>query len=152
MTTKDRFQGDPALFLDENGSYLLFKGGQPVMDQGLQNTVSISLHTKLGWWGNYLLKNESQKIGSDYEETLLQPIVDISSVSNIEKSSDNALKWMKDVKLASKITSEASNPTSHRLNNIISIKPVGSDVQKFLVTENSINWINQAQFPAHGEI
>ena len=152
MTTKNRFQGDPALFLGPNGSRLEFKGGQPVMDAGLQNAVTISLFTKPGWWGNTLFKNPSQQIGSDYEATLAEPIVDISSVNNVETSAKKAVKWMKDVRLADKIESEAINPTANIIDNTIKISPVGSDVQEFLVQKNSINWINQALFPASEEI
>lgn len=148
---KNRFQGDPRIFIDPDGSYLIFKGGQPVMDQGFENAVVISLFTAPGWWGNTLLKNESEKIGSDYEATLREPIVDISSVGNVEQSAKNALKWMKDVGLASKIESFATNPEDNRKNNIVGITPAGEDVQTFLVTENSINWLNQANFPAHKE-
>lgn len=149
---KNRFQGDPALFMDEDGSYLLFKGGQPVMDQGIENTVKISLFTRPGWWGNVLFKKDSEKLGSDYEEKLSKPIVNISSVSDVEKSAENALAWMKAVRLADKIESDAVNTSGNRIDNVIKISPVGKDVQTFLVTENSINWINQARFPAHGEL
>jgi phage gp46-like protein len=56
------YDGDPRIFMDDgDGSYLLFKGGQPVMDSGLENAVFISLFTTLdppesvlGWCGNYL--------------------------------------------------------------------------------------------------
>jgi phage gp46-like protein len=152
MTIKNRFQGDPALFLGPNGSRLIFQGGQPIMDQGLQNAVTISHFTKPGWWGNTLFKKPSQKIGSDYEDTLAEPIVDISSVNNVETSSKNCIKWMKDVRLADKIESEAINPTANIIENTVRISPVGSDVQEFLVQKNSINWINQALFPASEEI
>jgi hypothetical protein len=44
------FQGDPRLFLDKNGAYIAFSGGQPVMDRGFENVVLI------------LLKNTSDQI------------------------------------------------------------------------------------------
>ena len=41
----DRFQGDPRLVLTEEGSEIIWKGGQPVLDQGVENVVLIDLFT-----------------------------------------------------------------------------------------------------------
>jgi hypothetical protein len=56
-----KYQGDPALFLQGAGSELIWRGGQSIMDQGLENIVVILLFTTLepktsplGWYGNYL--------------------------------------------------------------------------------------------------
>ena len=70
----NNYQGDPRLFLDENGSYLKFKGGQPVMDKGLENMVYIKLFTSKGWAGNTLFSNPANHIGSDFELSLEAPI------------------------------------------------------------------------------
>ena len=44
----DNFQGEPKIFVDKNGAFTKYKGGQPIMDAGLENTVLISLGTKPG--------------------------------------------------------------------------------------------------------
>ena len=41
----NNYEGDPKLFIDENGSYLKFENGQPVMDQGFENFALIQLLT-----------------------------------------------------------------------------------------------------------
>ena len=70
----DIYQGDPRLFLDSDGSFLKFTGGQPVMDRGLENIVLISLFTRPGWPGNVLFQDENQKIGSDFLDIANQSI------------------------------------------------------------------------------
>ena len=149
MTTFDYLQGDPALFLGRNGSNIIFKGGQPVTDQGIHNAIFISLFTKPGWWGNILTKEESKKIGSDFTEVSSRPIVDLTSINDIKQSADRALKWMSDVGLAeSEVT--VINPNAQTVQVDIKIKPPGKDVEELRVSFNGLNWQAQAKFPAEG--
>ena len=48
----NRFQGDVAVSITEDGAKMKFINGQPVMDQGLENAVLISLFTKKGYFEN----------------------------------------------------------------------------------------------------
>lgn len=148
MTTKyDRFQGDPAVFIDEDGAYMVFKGGQPVMDQGIENAVKISLFTKPGWWGNALETEDSKKIGSDYELVALEAIT-IDSPSRIEEAINRALKWMIKTKLA-KFDVTVINTNDHRLDTKIIVEIPGKDIQEFIITKNGLLWKAQAQYPAN---
>jgi phage gp46-like protein len=142
-----RFQGDPAVKITENGAKMKFTDGQPVMDQGIENAVQISLFTKPGWWGNSLVKNTNQKIGSEFEKQRV--IVDVDTLNDVRNDANEALKWMLDVNLASQINVVVNNPDLNHINTYIQIKPPGQDIQELLFYNNGINWINQSLNPAH---
>ena len=148
MTVYNRFQGDLAISISEDGAKMKFINGQPVMDQGLENAVLISLFTKKGYWGNALITEESKKIGSDVEVTSLEPIVSIQSVNNMSDAIDIALKWMTDTKLSHENEITVTNPNSNNLRATIKITPPGRDSQTLLFLKNGLNWIAQSQNPA----
>jgi hypothetical protein len=139
-----RFQGDPYLVMTDDGVDMPFIGGQPVMDQGFENQVNISLLTKEGWAGNALLVNDNEKIGSDFIEVANGPIT-LSTLSDLEKSAKKALAS----EAFGDVESFTSNPTSQRLDIINTITPLGSDSQIFTATRNGQNWLAQAFNPAH---
>lgn len=145
--TYNRFQGDPAIKITENGATIEFIGGQPIMDQGLNNAVLISLFTKNGWWGNVLEKDENKKIGSEYEKQ--RTIIDIKTINDIRDAAEKALQWMKNIKLSSKIDVSVSNPISNQIFTKITIHPPGTDKKELLFIKNGLNWISQAINPAH---
>lgn len=144
----DRYQGDPKLILDENGADLVFKGGQPEMDRGLENAALISLHTREGWAGNIFFRKPEEQIGSNYEDTLDDPIT-LSAFNNVRNASIAALQWMIDSNVASAIESKVSNPTGKRIDTVILIKPPSQDPLILLETKNGINWISQKLDPAN---
>lgn len=146
MIANNRFQGDPAVDITPDGACMTFRGGQPVMDGGFHNAVLISLFTKPGWWGNSLETEESKKIGSNYERNRV--IQDIQTINDIVDDAKQALKWMIDKNIAEKIEIEAVNTKLNNLDIKILIKPLGSTIQEFLLTENGLSWINQALNPA----
>jgi len=139
----DLYQGDPRLVLTENGSKIVFKGGQTVMDKGIENLALISLFTRQGWAGNTLFTDPNQKIGSDFIDASLEPIT-LTSLNNVR---DAALKAL-DSPLFGEVEIEVSNPTSYQLKVDITIKPPGEDPQSIILLKNGINWISQATDPA----
>jgi hypothetical protein len=46
----DRTQGDPKITMENDGADLVFRGGQPVMDSGLENAILISLFSGAEWF------------------------------------------------------------------------------------------------------
>ena len=148
----NRLAGDPAVKITEDGAKMKFINGQPVMDQGLENAVLISLFTKKGYWGNALITEESKKIGSDVEKTALEPIVSIQSINNMTDAIDKALGWMVDTKLSQEIEITVTNPSSNNLRASIKITPPGRDSQTLLFLKNGLNWIGQALNPASGRL
>jgi phage gp46-like protein len=144
----DRFQGDPKLFMSVDGSYMVFKGCQPIMDGGLENVVFISLFTKPGWSGNILFDDPNERIGSDFEEAANQPFT-LESFTDMRNAANAALKWMVDSGLASTVDVTVRNPTGNILEVIILIQPPTDDVQALLLTKNGQNWIIQTVDPAY---
>lgn len=138
------YEGDPRLFLSENGSTMDFRDGQPVMDRGLENFVLICLFTREGWPGNILFKDPNQKIGSDFELVAQEPITS-TSLSNLEAAAKRAL----DQPVLGEIMVAVTNPVSHRLDVSIFIQPPGGDLQAFLLTKNGLNWTFQVLDPAN---
>jgi len=143
MTTLN-YQGDPKIFLDKNGAYLDFRGGQPIMDQGLENAALISLFTKKGWHGNIFL-SDGEKIGSDFQEIATKTIT-ASSLENINQEAIKAL----DKPFFGDVSAETINPLNYRINTEILIKPPGYDSGVIQLEKNGENWIFQKINPAHG--
>jgi phage gp46-like protein len=142
-----RFSGDPAIKITPDGARMKFRGGQPEMDQGLDNYVQISLFTRRGWWGNTLLTDPNQKIGSDFAKP--EPVIDVQTINTKRDNARIALKAMTDSKLASKIDITVTNPRLDYIKTDIKIYPPGQDIQELLFLKNGINWIYQATNPAY---
>jgi hypothetical protein len=139
----DIFQGDPRLFLTGNGSKLIFKAGQPIMDKGLENFVLISLFTRPGWFGNSFVR-ERYHIGSEFENALNAPIT-VDSLNNIQIAAEKALASSK----IGDIVVEVSNPINFRLDVKITITPPGLQPINFLLSKDGINWFFQKSDPAY---
>lgn len=146
MTT-NIFQGDLRLILSENGSELLFIGGQPVMDGGIENVALISLFTSQGWAGNELFRNPDQKIGSDFEQSTRQPIT-FQALNDIRDAAEKALADP----VFGEVVVEVSNPIDHIIEVNILIKPPGQDVQQLALSKYSDNWRVQAISPANERV
>jgi phage gp46-like protein len=134
----DRYSGDPRIILTANGADLDYRGGQPVMDRGLENCILISLFTREGWAGNAFLPTE-RRMGSDYEKTCRGAIT-LSKLADVENSAERALSS----KAFGTVKAEASNPTADHLNVEVS---VGSGGALSLTRERSL-WAAQISDPA----
>jgi hypothetical protein len=141
------FSGDPYLTLGVDGSELHYKGGQPVMDQGIENQALIALFTSKGWAGNALFEDINQQIGSDFIEAANQPIT-LQSLVDIEQAALRALESP----LFGNITVTVTNPESSIIKVEITIEPPGQDSAIIILTRNGLNWQAQASNPAHERI
>ena len=141
------YQGDPKIYIDENGADLRFVGGQPVMDAGLENSATISLFTDLGWWGNDLVTADAEKIGSEFESIASQPITS-TSFADTESAAADALAWYTSIGLAESVDVEASNPSARKVAVTVQIVPPAGDTLILQSIKNGINWINQKLDPA----
>lgn len=106
----DRFQGDPAIMVTQAGAEMSVQGGQPVMDQGVQNPAFIGLFTGKGWCGNIYLP-ESQQIGSDFEAQSEKPITR-QSLIDIKNAAERALAG----DLFGDVVATVTNPVADALN------------------------------------
>ncbi len=143
----DRFSGDPKLILTVDGADMVIKGGQPVMDQGLENAALISLFTKPDWPGNFLIEDEEQQPGSDFEE-ISKGIINLDYLNNVRQSAEKALTNG----AFGKKTIDVFNPTSKNVRINIIIDPPGVDIEELILTKNGPNWISQKNNPAHKRI
>jgi phage gp46-like protein len=148
----DNYQGDPYITIDEDGANLTFRGGQYLMDQGLENPINLSLFTRGApgsfWFGNTFFKKNSQKLGSRFEESTEQPIT-VSSLNNTRNEALAALKWMRVDGIVSKIDVSVTNPESNRLRVVIFIQPPSGETVVLIATKHGASWITQIQDPAH---
>jgi phage gp46-like protein len=151
---KNRYQGDPKVYLSEKGSYLKFKGGQPVMDAGLENRVTIPLFSrrrsksnKKPWVGNLVFPNEAVRIGSDFEEGFDQPIT-ISMLEDVQQRAEKALQSMIDTNLASEIIVTLTNPSGYRIDMNILVRRPNLPESELVSIRNGVNWIVQDQDPS----
>ena len=143
----DNFSGDPRLVLGANGSSLVFKGGQPVMDQGLENLSLISLFTERGWFANIFFQNLDQQIGSDFMDATEGPIT-ITTLNNVRQAADKSLENP----AYGNRQIEVLNPNANNLSVEITNQPPGQDVNKLLLARHGLNWLNQAKNPASGRV
>ncbi len=144
---KNRFEGDPKIIVGPDGWEIQYKGGQPVMDQGLENVVTIQILTKENWIGNIFL-NEKQKIGSNVRE-LSSGAITISKLNDIRQAAEKALD---NIDAFGSVTPEVTNPVSNYIKLDTIIFPPGRDIEKITLQRNGQNWINQASNPAYRRI
>lgn len=138
MKKNDRFSGQPRLSLTASGADLTYIAGQPVMDQGMENPIMISLFTRRGWAGNVFLPRARQ-IGSDYEKTS-EGAITLQKLADIENAAELALKS----DLFGTVRAEAANPTADSL--VVDVH-IGSGAALSLTRERAL-WTAQISDPA----
>lgn len=147
----NKYEGDPKVIITEDGADMIFRGGQPVMDQGLENAAMIPWFTRKGWAGNYFLRDPREQVGSDFE-VKGQGTVTVSKLIEIQNEGEAAWQKLIDSGVASKVMVQASNPDGSRTQVVGLIQPPGRDVQVLLATRNGSNWIAQKADPAHRRV
>jgi hypothetical protein len=138
----DIFEGDPRIIFADNGADLDYRGGQPVMDTGVENTALISLFTKPGWAGNIFAPPENH-IGSDFEDTCRGSIT-LQRLNDIENAAERALTS----KTFPQVDIDVVNVSQDNLKVNAAISPGGA---LSLVREGAL-WKNQASNPAYRKI
>jgi len=142
------FEGDPKLILTKDGAELVYRDGQPVIDEGLENNALISLFTAPGWVGNSLL-NDDEQIGSDFEDQARGTLT-LSKLADIENAAVRALDTS--FQKVTESTAQVNNPMGNQLDMLIRISPPGQDVDLLLTSKNGLNWRSQALDPANERI
>jgi hypothetical protein len=140
----NRFQGDPKIYLTENGASIKCIGGQPIMDQGIENQAMLSLFGGYGWWANSLIDDQNRHLDSDFEQVASGSIT-LQKLNDIKQSAERNLKNP----VFGKIEAIVSNPVSTNITIDINIAPPGSDIKVLRLSRNNQNWKNQADDPAY---
>ena len=144
------YSGDPKIIIDENGADLVFKGGNPVMDRGIENAAIISLFTDPEWCGNGVL-DEEQRIGSNFETTTKQAITR-SALVDMARAAESDLSWMMEAQLAADVSAVVSAPKSNRIDATVTIVPPSRNGVIMLQLRHGINWVFQAIDPAYERV
>lgn len=144
--SKDPYSGDPKLTLDSNGLDLTFTGGNPEMDQGFENFVTISLFTGPDYWGNTLKKTKLKYGSTFYKRTMIdkEPIT-LANMRSWEKAIQADLKYSP----FGNITVAITNPQSSQIKLVIGIAPPTGNPVELVFLKNGQNWINQALYGAY---
>ena len=155
MTDIDIYEGDPKMIVSADGMRLEFKGGQPVMDRGIENSIIIDLGTKSkgidshqnGWIGNYLFNETEQKIGTEYQDSFENEPITLSGLAIREQATKEALKG----KVYGEIDSDVINPSADKIINQIKVNPPAGS---FLFQSETFSklWIFQAIDPANERV
>jgi len=131
------YEGDVKLVQTDDGGDIEFVAGQPVMDQGLETAVYISLFSG-DWWGN-TISEQNEKLNSELEELYNRNLSNQTRL-DAEEYVRKALEWMISLGIAKRIDVSASLPTPGWLGlEITIIEPNGSEQN----LRYSINWAKQ---------
>lgn len=148
--TFDRTQGDPKITITDDGADLVFKGGQPVMDSGLENAVLISLFSGSSWFGNAYF-DKATPIKSRFYPLSLKSIT-ASRLAELEQAAKADLAPLVAQGVMSDPEIKVSNPTGERLKVEIRINPPGSDALTILLSRYGANWAVQTSNPANERV
>lgn len=143
---KSPYEGDPKIYIREDGADLNFIDGQPVMDSGLVNSTLISLFTRAKnergkpWFGNTLLPEEN-RIGSDFEAEGIKTITR-QTLNDLEDAGIRALQWQLDNGYISDLEVIVNNPEGFgRSVKIVQYQPDGnsSEIQFWIDQNGGVN-------------
>lgn len=110
MTTPIKYQGDPKIFVDEDGATISIKNGHTKMERGLANCVLIPLLTEEEPKHiNALFDNDYEKIKPHYQRFIGNPIT-VTNLQDRARAAKADLKFLKDHKLANDVSTKIENP------------------------------------------
>lgn len=148
--TFDNRQGDLGLYNTLNGGTIKIQNGEPLMDQGLETAVYISLEGagEKPWFANEYL-TESEKITSQFakfrQSRELSSGVIVASEDLIKKD----LQWLINDKATTSI-----NPTMRIIgrNRVEIVIDVTIDGKTFQLSPFQLNWKAQDEYPLHNRV
>lgn len=146
----DRTQGDPKIAIDSDGVDLVFKGGQPIMDSGLENAILISLFSGAEWFGN-AFSQPSSRIESRFYPLSLKAIT-ASRLAELERAAKADLKALVAQGVIADPIVRASNPSGNRIMVEITISPPGAKTEVILLSRYGANWSVQTTNPASARV
>lgn len=146
-----QWEGDPRLVLTPNGATIEYRGGQPVMDSGLENAVLISLFTRKGWAGNIYIDDPDMQVGSDFEATAARSITR-TMLNDLADAGKRALAWMKIKGIARQIDCVCSNPSGNYIKVLFTIYPPSGSAIALNLSRYSGLWTSQISRPAQERI
>lgn len=146
----DKRQGDLYLFTTLDGGEISATLGEPVMDQGFETAVFLSLagSESEAWWANEYL-SKAQQIDSKFAAFAQANPLTSSTILTGEDLAGQDLAWMIDVGIADSVIVSMRAVKRNRVEVSITITIDGQDV---LVSPFQINWGAQRDFPANERV
>jgi phage gp46-like protein len=127
------FDGDPKI--TGFGEYdLEIQDGQPTMDEGLENAVTLSLFSSANWWGN-AISGDVGPTGSAFEDVIQRTLTNQTRL-DAEAAARSALAWLVDKGIASAVDVVATIPSVGMLGLVVTIEQPG----RTSTVRYSINW------------
>jgi phage gp46-like protein len=131
------FDGDPKI-IGAGDCDLQIIDGQPVMDAGLENAVTLSLFCSSNWWGN-AIAGDYGATGSVFEDILAGPLT-AKTILDAEAAARTSLAWLIDQGIAKLVDAAATIPAVGMLGLAITIEQPDRSIQ----IRYSINWQTMA--------
>lgn len=144
LIKKNRTQGDVKIYPQPLGYSIIYSGGQPIMDQGLENAVTMLLYTAPDWPVNHILPTQYQ-IGSDLSPLLSGPIT-VGTLRGIEVAAEAALAPLISTGAAASVEASAVNRLGHQIVLTVTVYPPDGGIgEKFELSAHAGQWGAQWQ-------
>jgi hypothetical protein len=141
----DIYQGEPKIFIDENGTYITVLNGQPIMEQGFENDFLIDLIVPSDWFANKFLESIGEPvIGSDFEKKCAQPI-NLQTFNDIRNEIQKVISRYKKDSIIKDIKIDITNPEKNTLSVSINIVTKTGVMSKIDLVKNGANWKAQIE-------
>lgn len=137
-----RTQGDTKIFMLPGGIEIIYDGGQPIMDSGLENAALIYLFTERGWPMNNLLPL-SQQIGSDFLSECRKSI-NITQLRQIEIAATAALKPFQTIGFGKVRDLSVRMITGNQIYLSFVVDPPGANATEIQLSGFGANWKMQS--------
>ena len=139
--------GEPKLIPTPDGARLDFSGGQPLMEQGLENAVYLSLFVG-DWWGNATVPER------DRQASRVQQVADRATLSNrsrldIEAAANEALGWMVNDGIAESVRTTAVLVGVQTAELTVTIEQPGASP---VILRYQVNWDKQRDATDAGRV
>lgn len=145
------YDGEPRLIPTANGTTIEIRGGQPVMDAGIENAALISLLTEPGWFGNEFLDAE-YRVGDSTFSQVCEGAITRSTFITAEKEAIRALGWMVDDGIASEIQATITNPNGITIDSEVTIVRPDATTEEIALLKYGPNWTRQGTDPASARL
>jgi len=132
------YEGDPKIYHSGTSTDLAITDGQPAMDEGLENAVTLSLFTSRGWWGNAVSAG-SEQFGSDLASISRRTLTNQTRL-DAEEFARQALAWLVDDGITKAVTVTGTIPAVGMLGLTINIE----QPDKISTIRFQINWTTMA--------
>jgi phage gp46-like protein len=129
------YTGDLLIQEDSSGNFdLCFENGQPCMTDGLETYVILAVFGE-DWWGNGLVKSDSEKMKSEFPSIIRRNVVTDKTKNDGAKAIEKALAPMIKDKIARSVKVSAIIKTSFCIGWIVEIQGIDDKSYKYF-----INW------------